>query len=84
MCLCAWLCASSQPFHDRLKAEQDILEMYDVEESCKYITVRARIERSGTTITRPGDRGQLQEVVCQAASRGSRHCSSAVQLARQL
>lgn len=29
-----------QSFHDRLKAEQDILETYDVEESCKYITVR--------------------------------------------
>lgn len=28
-----------QSFHDRLKAEQDILETYDVEESCKYITV---------------------------------------------
>jgi len=28
-----------QAFHDRLKAEQDILETYDVEESCKYITV---------------------------------------------
>lgn len=27
-----------QAFHDRLKAEQDILETYDVEESCKYIT----------------------------------------------
>ena len=32
--------APVQSFHDRLKAEQDILETYDMEESCKYITVR--------------------------------------------
>jgi hypothetical protein len=30
----------AQSFHDRLKAESDILETYDVEESVKYITVR--------------------------------------------
>jgi hypothetical protein len=32
--------AAVQSFHDRLKAEQDILEAYDVEETCRYITVR--------------------------------------------
>jgi hypothetical protein len=29
-----------QEFHDRLKAEQDILESYDTEESVAYIQVR--------------------------------------------
>lgn len=33
------LCVCLQAFHDRLKAEQDILEQYDVEDSCKFITV---------------------------------------------
>lgn len=40
-CRCCLLPAV-QSFHDRLKAEQDILETYDVEESCKYITVSNR------------------------------------------
>jgi hypothetical protein len=29
-----------QAFHDRLKAEQDMLESYDTEESVAYIQVR--------------------------------------------
>ena len=72
MCL---LCVS-QSFHDRLKAEQDILETYDVEESCKYITVRAH----GTGINQAmaftgGWMGRL------CVMQPGRHCSSAAQLA---
>lgn len=40
MVLSLSLLLPGQSFHDRLKAESDILETYDVEESVKYITVR--------------------------------------------
>jgi hypothetical protein len=36
-------CYCPQEFHDRLKAEQDILESYDTEESVAYIQVIMRL-----------------------------------------